>query len=409
MISYQYEAVDRSGKRMKGAIQAPNLSAAEAKLDAQRLTPLYVVEGGSELTVENLSQQQFRFYKRTKASPDEIIDILRSLAVMIKSGVNLIESLDTISQHATSEPAKQVAAQLRQSILDGQSIDLAMRNIPDAFPDVVCEMLAVADEGGNLAKSIYGAIHFMEQQQKTKTSIKSALVYPAVLMSVSIVTLLLFMIVILPTFGKTFEGLNVKLPAITQILLSTGEFLKSNITSLIIGLVMAVIGAKYALRLPKVKAFVNTATYRIPMFGKVLQELALARSVQTFGSLLETNIPVMMAIQFAGRVAGYHPLTQAYSAVESRVENGDTIADSMAKTKAFPAMTVQLVSVGEKSGQLAPLLITAGEQSQESAERKMKAVLSLLEPMFILVMGAIVGALVLSILMPLFSLNQSIK
>lgn len=409
MISFQYEALAENGEKRRGEIKAPNLNAAEAKLDAQKLTPLYVVEGSQSVTVEQLTRREITLFARKKATQDEVIDILRSLAIMIKSGVNLVESLETISQHATSIPAQTIAAQLRNEILDGQSIDLAMRKIPDAFPDVVCEMLAVADEGGNMAKSIGSAIQFMEQQSKTAKSIKAALVYPAVLMSVSAITLLLFMIVILPTFGQTFQGLDVKLPAITQILLTSGEFLKSHIMGVIGGSIAAIVAIRYSLKLPRVRAFTNTATYKIPLFGAVLKELALARAVQTFGSLLETNIPVITAIQFAGRVAGFRPLENAFANVEDRVQNGETIADAMSKTKAFPAMTIQLVNVGEKSGQLATMLVTSGDQTQEAAERKMKSVLSLIEPIFILVMGAIVGALVLSILMPLFSLNQSIK
>jgi type II secretory pathway component PulF len=409
MISYRYEALSANGQKTKGEIQAATVEQAERKLEQQNLVPLFVIEGGANSSsTPKASSLNFSFGKR-KASLDDIVDMLRSLQVMIRSGINIVEALETIGEHSASEAIKDIANRIRNEVLEGQTLDRAMRKIPEAFPEVVCEMMAVADEGGHLAKSIESAIQYLGYQAKTRKIVGGALVYPIALLGISVVTLLLFMIVILPTFGQTFDGLNVKLPFITAFLLKAGQILKENVGALLIGTIVFGVGLKFAVRIPQVKLFLNAASYKIPIFGKVLRELALARSISTFGSLMETNIPIITAVEFSGKVAGYGPLVKAFETVADRVQNGDTIADSMGKTGAFPAMTVQLVSVGEKSGQLAELLLTASSQTQEAAERKMKSVLSLLEPAFILVMGGIVGALVLSILMPLFSLNQSIQ
>lgn len=410
MVSFRYEALDSNGAKVSGEIKANDLHAAESRLGERHLVPLYVVEAGSGTSkaAKPIASNGAR-PRKLKASIDEINDLLRSMQVMVKAGVPIVEALNTITEHASSPTMKVIANNLKTDMLEGLSFDQAMRKHPLVFPEIVCEMLAAADEGGQLGKALGGAISYMEQRAQTKKAVTGALVYPVMLLSICIGTFLMFLVFILPTFGKTFEGLQVKLPATTTFLLALGGFLQKNFGLVFLGTIAGVVGLKFLLKIPSVATKVNAGLYRAPIFGKVMQQMAMARTMQTMGSLTATNIPIIRAIQFSGKVSGYPKLRTAMEVVEDRVQNGDSVAEAMQKSKIFNPMTIQLVSVGEKSGQLADLLTTSAEQLHGVAERKLKAALSLLEPLLILFMGLVVGLLTLSILLPLFTLNQSIK
>lgn len=417
MIAYRYQALDPQGNRVSGEIHAPNTEAVEAKLEEKRLSPLYVVRKDdsqktkpspeSPTAVPQLKSNPL--FQRDKLKLDESIDLLRSLQVMVRSGVTLVEALETIADHASSPVVQKTARTVKDAVLQGASLDTAMRKVPNAFPEIVCEMVAVAEEGGRLAYSLQGAIDYLEQSAHTRKTVGGALIYPVVLVGICFATFFLFVVFILPTFGKTFEGLEVKLPLTTTFLLNLGTFLQDRLPWVAATAVAAAFAIRALVKAPATRGYVANLTYRLPLFGTVLQLLAVSRALQTFGSLLATNIPVIRAIQYAGRVAAYPPLTSAFGSVETAVRNGENIADAMQKTHAFPPMIIQLVSVGEKSGQLPDLLVTSAEQLRDSAQRKMKSALSLFEPLLILMMGAVVGLLTLSILLPLFTLNQSVR
>ncbi len=414
MSAYKYKAYDPEGKPVTGEVVAATVQEAEAKLASQRLSPVYLVQGGksdakSAASGSGESKLSAIRLGKKKTSVDDICDLLRSLSIMARSGVPLVDSLETLLVNASHEGIREVVESMKADVLGGKSLAIAMGAHPLAFPDIVCEMVGVSDEGGRLADALEAAMDYLEQKSAVKKTVTSALVYPVMLLGICGLTFLGFLVFIMPTFAQTFEGMNVKLPAITQMLLGFGQFLQKNL--LIVGIGGIVLGGATPaiLKLPKVRAVVTMITYRTPLVGPLVKSMALARSTSTLASLTSTNIPIIRAIEYAGKVAYYPPLVEAFDGVRLKVENGGTLAESMQTSDTFPPMAVQLVSVGERSGRLSDMLHTASRQIQSQAERRLKAVLVVLEPLLILAMGAIIGTLTLSILLPLFSLNQSIR
>jgi type II secretory pathway component PulF len=420
MVAFRYKALDASGSPTEGQIQANSLQAAEDKLHEKRLTPLYLVQVGGAPTASATKSESpslqavnggspLSIGGPRRAKPEEVTDALRSMEVMLRAGVPLAESLDTLIENAPGAAIRTMADRMKTSVMEGKSLGESMRQFPDMFPEAVCQMVGVADEGGQLGNALEAGRKFLEQRAHTAKTVKGALVYPIMLMFICTGTMLFFLLFIMPTFGKTFEGMQIKLPITTVVLLALGDFLSKNMMLVMGGTIGLVAGGMFALRVPTIRAAVERFTYRIPLVGAIGRDLAMARTVRTLASLVSTNLPIIPAIDQSGRVAGWPRLADAMASVKDAVERGETLARALADTKVFPAMIVQLVSVGERSGQLAPLLGTASEQLQDRAERKLKGVLSLLEPAFIVIMGLVIGLMTLSILMPLFALNQGIK
>ncbi len=413
MTVFRYKAFQADGNAVIGELSAPSQEVAEAKLHEQKLSPVYVVQGGKAPVERSLKNKAEAYkpkrFRRNRVTNEDICDLLRSMAVMCKAGVSLVDSLDTIIVNASNEAMEDIGKRVKADVLAGKSLSRGLEAFPQYFPDIVCEMVGVADEGGQLAQALTNATNYLEERNQVKKTVGAALVYPLMLLGICGLTTLGFMVFILPTFAQTFAGMNVKLPAITQMLLNLGTFLQKNLTLLVITLITLPLAARKILRIPRVKDAISNLTYKLPIAGPVVQLMALARASSTLASLMGTNIPIMLSLEYAGKVAYYRTLVQAFDKVRSDVESGSTLAEAMGATHAFPPMTVQLVSVGERSGQLPELLQTASEQLQAQADRRLKAMLALMEPTLIVFMGGLIGTLTLSILMPLFQLNSNIK
>ncbi|MES1227568.1 MAG: type II secretion system F family protein, partial [Armatimonadota bacterium] len=277
MVNYKYKAFDAGGRQISGEMAAPNVKTVEQKLQQQKLVPVYVLQAGKADSPKTAAAKPFQG-RRKKMSLDEVCDLLRSMSVMSNSGVSLIDSLDTLAASATNPTVSDLVRNIKNEVLGGKTLARAMQAQGDVFPEIVTEMIAVADEGGKLGQALENTTAYIEMQNTTRKSIVGALVYPMLLMSMSMVTVAGFMIFILPTFGKTFEGMSIKLPLITEALLKTGTFLQNNFVGVFFGVLIGGFAFSRLLKVKSVKKWISVTLYKAPLAGKVAKQLALARS-----------------------------------------------------------------------------------------------------------------------------------
>ncbi len=411
MQSFRYVAVAPGGRKVQGVVSASSHESAEAQLVRKQLFPmsLEVTSGTVPSTSAAIAERRL-FTKRSKApKADEISEFLRAICVMVQSGVTVVESLQAIAENAATPAVQELARAMKQEILAGRSLAQSMATHPREFPEVVVDMVSVADESGRLVETLQSVIAYLDRNNAVRKNIIASLTYPGILMSASGIGFLVLIVVILPTFGEAFDSLNVKLPWFTTALMELGKFIRDNVILCLLGVIGSVIGLRRALKLPEIKRAVSLFLLRVPVVGPILTQIALNRSLRTLGSLLKTNVPIIDAITYAAKVAGHIPLTQAWDQVRSMVGNGGAMSESMTATGVFPKMVTQMVAVGERSGRVSELIETITEHSEEHVDRRIKTAVSLVEPMVIIGMGLLVGMITISILMPLFSINNSIK
>lgn len=406
MSQYAYRAYDPGGAIVSGEISAGSMEIAESELIRMKLTPLMltvrdtakVTKGPAPVTNKSL-----------RLKPDELLELLRSLHYLLQSGVPLIEGLDGILEAQPSVATAHAVASLKTEVLAGRSLSDAMRMQPNAFTEILVDMVAVADEGGNLVDTIDCAATYVERSNEMRRALGNAFLYPAVLTGLAFLTFLGMIVFVLPNFAQTFSAMNVKLPAITNALVNLGQLIRDHTIEVLLFAVMTFFGGRRLFAVPSVKSWSKRVLYRLPIFGDLLTKIALARSLHTLGSLLITNYPMMRALESGALVSGHPGLSDAFLRVRTYVENGSSLSEAMARTKAFPGLVVQITGVGEKSGKLPVAMLNIAEQTRYGAEKRLKAVMSLFEPLLIIVMGVVVGLLTVSMLGPIFSLNQSIK
>jgi|LakMenEpi03Aug12_release.lakeMendotaPanAssembly.Ray.scaffolds.fasta_scaffold23894_3 type II secretory pathway component PulF len=408
MHQYKYTALEAGGKRTTGELAANSAEAAEAQLMQKNLFPtkLELITNDNPKKATNTPEVR---KSRKKVSVDDICEMLRAITVMAQSGVPVGEGLQTVAENATSAAVQDIARALKNDVMSGRTLSQAMAAHPRAFPKVVVDMIAIADEGGRLADTLENVVVYMDKTNAVRKNVVAALTYPGILMGGSLIAFLALIVVVLPTFNEAFSSLGVKLPMFTMILLSAGIFIKSNFLLCIAGVIGSIYGFKHARKNPKFDRLVRIGMIKVPIVGPILTTLAINRSLRTLGSLLKTNVPIIDALTYSGRVANHIHLEAAFEQVKVSVGNGSTLAEAFSATKQFPKMVIQMVSVGERSGRLSELLFTITEHSEAAAERKIKSAVSLLEPAVIVGMGVLVGMITMSILMPLFSLSNNIN
>lgn len=411
MNQYRYVALGSNGRKITGEVLAPNLEAAENQLAQQNLYPTQIEPANAKASsTKEGAPRSSLFTKRINApNVDEVSEMLRAMSVMTQSGVTVVEALQAVADNAASPGIQELARNMRNDIMSGRSLSQSMAFYPQAFPEVVVDMVAVADESGKLSETLQSVITYLDRNNTVRKNIISALVYPSILMGASVVAFLILVVVILPTFADAFESLEVKLPWFTTMLLEFGKFIRNNLLVSIGSIVLAVMGWKRLMKVPRVKRAYSLFLLKLPVIGPILNQIALNRSLRTLGSLLRTNVPIIESITYAAKVANCIPLVSAWDNVRIMVGNGGSLAESMAATSAFPKMMIQMVAVGERSGRISELLEVMTEHSEQQAERRIKTAVSLLEPLVIVGMGVMVGMITISILLPLFSINNNIR
>jgi general secretion pathway protein F len=424
MSAYKYKVYDRKGDAREGELSASSLDEAEQKLTQQgdtvvSIVPLLEARNRQAAKAQAKSQtrptspspagQKRKLFGSSKANPAEVAATLRNLAVMAESGVPFHDSLVAVSLGIESPQLKASVDRISEQVLGGRSLGQAMRAASDVFPPIVCDMVSVGEESGKLDHALSGAASYLERSVSLRSKLTNALIYPAILLLVAGLTVFALIFFIMPKFGETFKGMNIKPPFLTQTLMNVGESASSRPWVFLLVLGAAVGGFFYAKGSPQLQAALVRLTRKIPLLGKVLRQLSVARMLQTLSSLMAGGVPLLDALTHSGRVAGDPDLEAAANKAREDVQGGGMLSESFRNSQALPPTIVQMMAVGEKTGQMPRLISRAADEMENQADARLKALMSIFEPMMILVMGAVVGLITFSLISPLFSVLQNVR
>lgn len=407
MPVYEYTALDGSGKKLKGIIDADSQAAARQRIRHAGNYPVDIHESTPISKKERESKSSFSFGRRIKQQ--EIHAATRQLATLLNAGIPLIQALNGLIEQTSNPALKKVVAQLKDSVNEGNSFTVALSDHPRLFSKIYINMVKAGEASGSLDIVLEQLADFGENQQVLRSRISAALIYPIILSIVGVVILSLLLAIVVPNITKVFEDSQEALPLPTIILIHISNFLSQYwwlVCILLLGIFM---GIRLFIQQPQGKRMWDRLKLTLPLFGDLNIKIAASRFGQTLGSLLQSGVPLVAALRIVRNMFNNVHVADVIDDATEELEKGGTLSKTLKDSRWFLPMMVQMIAVGEQSGALEKMLKKVAGSYEKEVESKLKALTSLIEPFMILLMGVTMLFIVLSILLPIFEMNQLIR
>ena len=408
MPVYEYTALDAKGKTKSGIIDAEGASAARQKLRSSGIFPVSISET-QEVVEESASQALDLSQFFTRIKPAEIAMMTRQLATLISAGFPLVSALDALLPQTKSKGFKRILAKIKDSIVEGNSFAQALLQYPGTFSPLYVNMVRAGETSGTLEIVLDRLADITEKQEDLKNRIQTALAYPIFMSIIGIVVLFVLLTYIVPSIISIFTEMNQVLPAPTRILIFLSGFFRSYWWIILVALAVAAVALHRAKKTDKGRYWFDKTVLSLPILGVITQKLAVARFTRTLGSLLENGVSMLIALEIVKNIAGNELISETVENAASEVGKGQGLAIALSEGRTFPQLSIQMIQVGEQSGELEAMLNKIADVFEKEVENSVMRLTSYLEPIMILVMGCIIGFIVLSICLPIFEMNQLIR
>ena len=399
-LKFVYIAKTTDNKEVRGNLEADTKEAAQALLRSQNLS---------------VSKLEIATSKRSGPSRScaaaELSMFTRQLATMIGAGIPLLESYEILSQQ-TMETNKGFGMGLQECadmVRGGMEMSEAMGKFPKMFPDIYVNMVKAGEASGQLDIILNRLADFLENAEGLKAEIKSAMTYPVISLILIFGITFYLMIGVVPKFETMFISLNAKLPAITVMVLAMSKFTTSYWYVIIFGIIGTVVGVNIILRNRDAQRVRDIVVLKMPVFGPLLQKVALSRFSRTFGTLLSSGVPLLAALEIVASTAGNIIIEETLLETRDTVKRGESLTSHLTTSWVFPPMVVKMMGIGEKSGALEQLLYKIADFYDAQVHATVKSLTSLIEPIMLSVMGAVVGTVVIAIFMPILELQKQLS
>jgi len=408
MPVYEYTAFDQTGKSLKGIIDADNSVAARQKLRVSGIFPVEVKETSSRpKDLTPVPATVSTLFKRIKSG--EISVTTRQLSILLGAGVTLVSSLEALISQITNPLLKKIMAQIKESVNEGNSLAFSLSQHPKVFSEVYINMVKAGEASGSLDLVLDRLAEFSEHQQALRNRFRAALAYPAFMFVIG--TLILFFLItfIVPNITKIFSDMHQTLPLPTIMLIGASQFLKSFWWLVLMILAGVIILAKQFKKSPRGKYMWDEMKIRVPILGSINIKMAMARFGRTLGSLLQSGVPLISALEIVRNIVNNAIIADVIDTAMDEIESGKSLATPLRQSRWIPPVAIQMIAVGEQSGELEGMLHKIADIYEGEVESQIMALTTMLEPVMILIMGVFVGFIVISILLPIFEMSQLIR
>jgi type IV pilus assembly protein PilC len=402
---FHYNSIDSTGRKTKGTVEAPNETAATQMLRQRGEVPLELTEAGHGL---NRDLKIPGLGNRVKLK--DLAVFSRQFATMTASGMTLLRSLAILEEQTAAPPLKKAIGEVRSDVAGGVSLSASMAKHDKVFPRLMIAMVRAGEAGGMIDRALEQIAESLEKDTALRGKIKSALTYPAIVLCFTFVLIAAVLIFIVPIFEGMFKSLGGELPAITQFLVDASHNMWW-IGPLVLGLLIggSIFYKRKMLASPEFRLAVDKLKLRMPVFGTLFQKLAMSRFSRSLGLLLNVGVPVMQALAVVGETTGNEVITLAMKDVQAAVRDGHTMSSALRHHKIFPQMVTQMIEVGEESGQISQMLDKVADFYDREVDSAAESLTASIEPIMVLVMGAVVGGMVICLYLPMFTIYQNIQ
>jgi len=403
MARFRYVALDRAGKTVTGEIAAENPEEVNHRLRDMGYFPSSVGEAAHV----SLGPPK-RMRRGRGVTGSDIVVITRQLADMTAARLPMFRSLSVLVEQADRATLRDLLEAIRTDVREGQPLSEALQRHPRHFPDLYVNMVRAGEASGHLDAVLLRLAEFLEKSMQRRSQVVSALLYPAVLITVAVSAVAFIIGFLIPKLSVLFEELEQALPLITRILLGVANALSATWWMLAIVIAVVVIGIRSYARTEAGKAWLDLLSLRLPLLGPIWHKMAVSRLAHTLGTMLSGGVPILAALEISGNAVANRPLSRAVEAVREEVREGTSIAAALGRAAVFPPLLVHMASVGEETGQLPEMMARVADSLDFEVDSTLGRLSTLLEPFIIIAMGIIVGFIVLAVLLPIFQINATI-
>jgi len=404
MAFFQYRAADQAGKVVEGVIEADAEQSVIQRLREMGCVPLRIALPSER--VVGTARPQLVLPSRRKVSQQQLLQLTRELGTLLGAGLPLDRSLSILGGLVEGGELSKILRSLVEAVRAGKSLAASMAEHPEVFPKIYVNMIRAGEAGGILESVLRYLTEYLESTLALKEEVKSALIYPAILASAAGLSLIVMFVFVIPRFSAIFRDVNKSLPLITKLVLNLSLIL-SQYGWIILLVLIGIVGvAIFYIRSPEGKGEWDRLCLRAWLFGELVRKFETARFARTLSALMKGGVPLLDALGTVQGVIGNRLLARAISQVQVRVREGKGMARPLSESGLFPPLALNMIAVGEETGKLDGMLAEVANYYDQEVKRTTKRLTSLLEPALILVMGLIVGVVVISMLLAIFSIND---
>ncbi|MDX1353424.1 MAG: type II secretion system F family protein [Thiomicrorhabdus sp.] len=397
---FTYEGKDRAGKTRKGEVTGTNPAIVKAELRKQGV-----------VSVKKLvkKRKEIQLFGGKRIGSDDIAIFTRQMATMMKAGVPLMKSFEIVSETLENQTMANLVMSMKNNVSSGGSFGSALREHPKHFDDLYCSLIESGEQAGALETMLDRVAIYKEKSEAVKKKVKAAMKYPITVLAIAAIVTVILLVKVVPTFAAMFTSFGADLPVPTQVVMNMSESLQSN--GILWGIILLAVGASFQQAYQRVEKFrhsIQRLSVKLPIFGPILYQSAMARFARTLSTTFAAGVPLVQALESAAGASGNIVYAEAILSVKNDVESGGELAGSMRTTNVFPPMLLQMVSIGEQSGALDDMLGKAAIIYEEEVDNQVDGLTSMMEPLIMAILGVVVGGLVVSMYLPIFQMGSII-
>lgn len=400
MPTFTYTARETlTGREIRNTVEAPSEQAAITALLGRNLLVLSIQEriGKSSQT------------KGGKVRLSDLVIFTRQLATMIDAGIAVVQSLQALGDQSPNKAMQDVIKNVTSRVESGESFSEALQKHPQAFNRLYVSMVGAGERGGLLAEILSRLASYLENMEKIRRKVKSALMYPIAVIIVAIGIMIFLLVKVVPVFENVYQSFGAQLPGPTQTLINISHFLKSYLIIILPAMIGAFFGFKYFIKTPKGRDMWDTRRIKLPLFGPLAHKICLVRFTRTLASLVRSGVPILDVLQIVSQTVDNAVLEKAIKAASADIERGEGISNALGKHPVFPSMIIRMMSAGEQTGNIDNMLERVSDFLDEEIETTLSGLMSLMEPMLIVFLGVMVGGMVICMYLPIFNLGNIVS
>ena len=396
MPFYRYAGVNKKGEKVKGSIDADDEKGARQALSAQGVRIDSLKKDWTKIELGGGGMK-----------PKELVIFTRQFATMINAGLSIIQGLEILSAQSETPYFRSILRKVKNSVEEGKSLSDSLKD-HKVFSDLYVNLVAAGEVGGILDTILDRLAIFLEKNAATTAKIKSAMKYPAVVLTATILITIVLLYYVVPTFATLFMSNGQQLPGLTQVIVDLSQWVQDNILFIIAGLVGLVFGIKMAMKNPKVRFAVHRYALNAPIVGELIRKSAVARFTRTLGTLVSSGVPLVDGLEVVSRTSGNLMIEKAIIFVRQKVIEGSDMTTPLTEAGVFPSMVVQMIGVGEATGAMDTMLNKIADFYEEEVDVAVDGLTSMIEPILMVVIGGIVGTMMVAMYLPMFSMGKAV-
>ena len=404
MPDYKYTAIDRNGAQASGRIDAADDAQARQKLMAKGLMVTTLVADSAAAKPAAAAPAKPGFSFGSKVTQNDVTVMTRQLATLITAGLPLLRALELIHRQERNPVFKGILGNIAESVSQGNNLSEALQAHPKVFDRLFVNMIRAGEAGGVLDKVLDRLAKFREKASRIQKKVKSAMVYPAVVVSVAVVIVFILMVKVVPSFQNLLSGQKTQMPALTAFVVGISDALVTYWYVTPVALIGLVVGFKAWLASAKGKELFDRIVFKLPKVGGFVQIVSVSRFARTFGTLMASGVPILQAINITRDTLDNVVIAKSLERVHDRVRDGEPLSVPLEQTGVFPQMVTSMIQVGEETGQLPEMLNRVADIYDEEVDNAVGALTSIIEPVLIVGLAVVVGTIVLAMFLPLIAL-----